>query len=97
MDGEFFSRLTFNHNVSKLNLPVANWRSHFAAKTIVVQNNMNDKYKEEKEYEFYNSYKLLKISKIIPYKFSFLLKFPSLVLHMILKYTKNKLNFSQLD
>jgi len=86
MDGEFFSRLTYKHNVSKLNLPVANWRSHYAAKTIVIKNNLNDKYKEEKEYEFYNSYKLLKISKIIPYKFAYLIKYPALAMRSILKF-----------
>lgn len=85
MDGEFFSRLTFKRKVHKLNFPVANWRSHKSAKTVTLQNKKNEKYRKEREYEFNNSYKLLKISKIIPSKFAFLLKYPTLIYRIFLK------------
>jgi glycosyltransferase involved in cell wall biosynthesis len=74
MDGEFFSRLTKNKKVKKLPIPISNFRRQPFSKASIKYNDWNLIVKDEYLKELIPSYYSLSISKIIPYKYSFIVK-----------------------
>ena len=73
MDSEYWSRLLFNKNVKKTKLVIANFRWHSLAKTIKSHDKLSKDYKTvvaERDIIARNSYSKLKISNLIPYKYS---------------------------
>ncbi|HBX53528.1 MAG: hypothetical protein A2275_07400 [Bacteroidetes bacterium RIFOXYA12_FULL_35_11] len=75
VDGEFFSRITINTKIAQIKKPLANYRQHGATLTSE-KNPIAEKQKQkELSFEFENSYKNLKISKIVSLKYVFFLKY----------------------
>lgn len=77
MDSEYWSRLLWKKKIKKINIPIAKFRWHVQAKTIL-RKEKNSKANldalREDQNVFMNSYKNLTIAKIIPIKFTFILK-----------------------
>jgi hypothetical protein len=73
MDAEYWSRLLYKRKVTKINYIIASFRWHEQSKTIQGQNKDNKAYidvNNEKNEIMEYSYHNLKISKILPFKFS---------------------------
>jgi glycosyltransferase involved in cell wall biosynthesis len=88
MDSEYWSRLLLKRNVKKIKLVVANFRWHPLAKTIKSHFKLSEDYikatAEDNEI-VRKSYSNLKISTIIPYKYSILLYIPYRLKRLILR------------
>ena len=85
MDCEFFSRLTRDAKMKKLNRPLANWRRHPQAKTVLLHGQQEEKYKKELwalRERYYNS---LRLAGVIPWRFSCLPRTAATILAAILK------------
>jgi glycosyltransferase involved in cell wall biosynthesis len=75
MDGEYFSRLTCNRNVQHVSIPFANFRRPAVSKAGVGRTDWMDIVRQEVETELRASYSSLRISRVIPYRFSAPLRF----------------------
>ncbi len=76
MDGDFYSRLTKGMRVKRLNSAVANFRKQAFSKAAEHNENWDLVVKNETSFERKNAYLNLLISKIIPYKYSAIIKLP---------------------
>lgn len=72
MDCEFFSRLTRGAKMKKMNRPLANWRRHARAKTVLLQGENEARYRREMEMLRERYYNRLPLAKIIPWRFAML-------------------------
>lgn len=72
MDCEFFSRLTRGAKLKKLNRPLANWRRHAQAKTVLLQGEKEERYRREMEMLRERYYKRLPLARVIPWRFAML-------------------------
>ncbi len=76
MDGDFYSRLTRNMKVEKLKIAFANFRKQPHSKAAEKNNNWDLIVKNEVSFERINAYQRLLISKLIPYKYSAIIRWP---------------------
>ncbi|MDP4266424.1 MAG: glycosyltransferase [Bacteroidota bacterium] len=99
MDGEYYSRLTRNMNVVRINAPLANFRQQPYTKASEKNSNWREIVNKEMLFESKNVYSYLKISKYIPYEKSGIIRFffrtkriikRFLSLHYFLKYMEIK-------
>ncbi|UNC93609.1 glycosyltransferase family 2 protein [Candidatus Contubernalis alkaliaceticus] len=65
MDDEYFSRLTRNAKMKKVNIALANWRCHPQAKTVVFHSENTLKCEEERQRLFRKYYAELPISRVL--------------------------------
>ncbi len=86
MDGDFFHRLTKNMTVKRISLPLANFRKQPYTKASEKNKNWEEIVKKEIEIERKNSYADLYVSRIIPYEFLFIIKFPVRLYRVILRF-----------
>jgi len=75
MDGEFYSRLTMGMKVIRVNSALANFRKQPHTKAAEKNKNWEQIVKKELMFELHNSYNRLSISKNIPYRLSFPIKY----------------------
>jgi glycosyltransferase involved in cell wall biosynthesis len=75
MDGEFYSRLTIGMKVVRINSALANFRKQPYSKAAEKNSNWDQIVRRELMIELHNSYNRLSISKYIPYKFTFPIRF----------------------
>jgi glycosyltransferase involved in cell wall biosynthesis len=85
MDGEFFSRLTQKRKVKKLPFPISNFRRQPFTKASPKYKDWNSVIKMEYQKELGKSYESLSISKIVPYKYSFIIKIWFRIYRIILR------------
>lgn len=83
MDGEYFSRLTYRKKVVYLRKPLANFRKQLHTKASLSNSNWTKLINEEREQTQKEAYENLFISKYIPYKFSFPIRYILLFLRAL--------------
>jgi glycosyltransferase involved in cell wall biosynthesis len=76
MDGDFYSRLTKDMSVKKINKSLANFRKQNHTKASEKSNDWDEIVKKETKFEKENSFNNLAIAKIIPFKYSLIIKLP---------------------
>ena len=72
MDCEFFSRLTRGARMKRLNRPLANWRRHPQAKTVLLHDEKEADYNREIHMLRERYYNRLPMAKVIPWRYSWL-------------------------
>ncbi len=87
MDDEYFSRLTKGAKIKKIDTPLANWRHHPQAKTVIFHTENTQKCEDERQHLFKRYYAALPISQYIPYKYIWLpriwVRFKMIILKII--------------
>lgn len=70
MDSEFFWRLTRGARIKKIDVSLANWRSHPRAKTVVYHSDRLEKYERERQELLRRYYEDYWLSRYIPYRYA---------------------------
>lgn len=76
MDGDFYSRLTKGMIVKRINKALANFRKQPYTKAAENDSNWNSIVKKETKYERERAYNSLLMARVIPYKYSTIVKLP---------------------
>lgn len=85
MDGEFFSRLTYNRNLKHANFSIANFRQQAISIAGKQDSNWGELVRKEKEIEYIQSYNNLFLSKVINYNKARMLLYPVILIRKIKK------------
>jgi glycosyltransferase involved in cell wall biosynthesis len=75
MDGEYFSRITFKKKLYYLKKPLANFRKQIKTIAAAKHHDWDILINKEREQTQKTAYHRLNISKFLPYRYSFLLKY----------------------